>query len=217
MLSLQSFGRRAVAAADREDRSDDRARASPSCSTRSSGSATHTAPTHGSGAGARARSGACASCWRSASSSTCDERVLAPGEFDARCSIAIAAREIDPYTRRGRDRRPGADSARADDRTEIEASDESHARSHRHRGRRPRRRAGVLSRRARARGRAARGRAVAARARALHRRRAELRRLELLEATGDDSPIAQIPGQARARAAPRHAARRRHRAPRWRS
>ena len=95
---------RRLAAADRQDRGDDRQRASPSCSRRSSGSA-RTPPRRRRAAGARAPSSACASCWRSASSQHVERRVLAAGRVRRDCSTgsprasSIRTSAVDGITR----------------------------------------------------------------------------------------------------------------------
>ena len=97
MLSLADVcGRRRLAAADREDRSDDREGRCRAGRRRSSASA-RTPPAARGAAAARAPSSASASCWRSASSSTsrgrCWRRASSSAMLDR-----IAARELDPYT-----------------------------------------------------------------------------------------------------------------------
>ena len=82
MLSLEHVRRRRLAAADREDRGDDRAGVCRSWSSRSSGSGRTRPRRTASGAG-RAPSGACASCSAQRSSQHVERTCWRAGEFDA--------------------------------------------------------------------------------------------------------------------------------------
>ena len=123
----------------------------------------------------------------------------------------IAGARVDPYTAVERACWRGADSC-----AETRSAHESDARSRRHRRGEPRRGAGVLPRRARPRDRGAGGgRHRSACARTSFRPAS--RRSNCSRRPRADSPIAKFLDEARPRAASHHAARRRHRARRWRS
>ena len=106
MLSLQTFADGRLAAADREDRGDDRARGCRSCSRRSSGSASTPPRRRASRRRARAEWRAARAARRSASCSTSSDDVLTAGEFDAILD-RIAARETGSVLGGGRDHRVG--------------------------------------------------------------------------------------------------------------
>ena len=97
MLSLQTYAAGELAAADRQDRGDDRQAASPSCSRRIDAFRAHSAGTPGSRRRARGASSGCASCWPTGSSSMSNGACSSPARSTAMLD-RIARRELDPYT-----------------------------------------------------------------------------------------------------------------------